>query len=199
MTSIPRSSNCAAYTDTVSLLAEATAVVPGDEDQCSIPLSVFSCQTSKFESPDDPTLERLQQLGEDYLSERGCDVSLLELRDVSTNLMGAQQMEYSAEKLAETGLASNCFIAGNDPNHATHRATATCTPQYDMTDSKGNRVRDTNKKFMSNLAVCDVSDEAAPQVNEDLRKVAAYNASQNGFFLDRPEDLACTLQTLPFM
>lgn len=199
MTSVPRSSNCTQYTDTVSLLVDTTAVVPGDEKRCSVPLSMFSCQTKKFEAPDDATLDTLKEKAIFHLQEKGCDVAKMELINTSTNLMGAQEMEYSAQKLAGTGLASNCFVAGNDPNHATHRATAVCTPQYDMTDINGNRVRDTNKKFHANLHVCDITNEAAPQVNEDLRKVAAHNAAQNGYTLDRPEDLACTFAMLPIL
>lgn len=160
---------------------------------------MFSCQTKKFESPDVQTVESLKEYAAEHLTLKGCDVSKMELLNTSTQLMGAQEMEYSAKKLAASGLSSNCFVAGNDPNHATHRATAVCMPQYDMTDQNGNRVRDTNKKFHANLHVCDVTDEAAPQVNEDLRKVAAYNASQNGFTLDRPEDLACTFAMLPVL
>lgn len=172
-------------------------MVPGDEDRCSVPLTMFSCQTSRFEEPDVATLDALKYRAAELLTDRRCDPSAMELREVATNLMGAQSLEYSAAKLASDGLASNCFIAGNDPNHATHRATADCTPQYDMTDVNGNRVRDTNKVFRSNLSVCDVSDEAVPQLMEDLRKVAAHNAGQNGYTLDRPEDLACTFSVLP--
>ena len=89
-------------------------------------------------------------------------------------------------------MTSKCFREGNDPNHATHRATARCFPMYDMTDAKGNRVRNTNMQILSNLAVCDLSDEAMPQVQEDLRRVAAHNAAGNGYTVDRPEDLATT-------
>ena len=54
-------------------------------------------------------------------------------------------------------------------------------------------------KFLSNLAVCDISDGAMPQVQEDLRKVAADNASENGFRIQKPEDLACSYSILPYV
>ena len=108
-------------------------------------------------------------------------------------------MEYSGRKLSHLGMASNCFVAGNDINDATHKVTAKCRPMYDMTDDHGRTIRDYSKEFLSNLATCDVSGDAMPQLMEDARKVAAYNASQNGFKVKRPEDLACQFAMLPYM
>lgn len=53
-----------------------------------------------------------------------------------TNLMGAQSTEYSVEKLAQTGFASNCAATSNDPNQATHKILAKCNPMYDMRDKE---------------------------------------------------------------
>lgn len=164
---------------------------------CSIPLpSTFSCQTSAFEAPDDATKAFLNSSAATALEDRGCDASKMQM-EFNTVLVGAQEVEYSGERLAKLGMASNCYRVGNDPNDATHLIRAQCTNQYEMTNDRGQRVRDTNKRFLSNLAVCDVSDEAMPQLMEDARKVAAHNASQNGYIMDRDIDLACTFSILP--
>lgn len=194
-----RSSNCASYTDTISTLVDATATVPGEEDNCTVTLPpTFSCQAKNFETPDEATMAQLRERGETLLREKQCPVETMEI-NFKTNLVGTQHLEYSAEKLSALGLASNCYREGNDPNHATHMLRAECRNQYDMTDSMGNRVRDTHKKFLSNLSTCDVSDEAMPQLMEDARKVAAYHASQNGLTMDKDTDLACTFSILPQM
>lgn len=194
-----RSSNCAAYTDTVSLLVDGTATVPGDEERCTVPLpTTFSCQTRAFEKPDAATAEGLRAAAAAALAERGCDASRMAL-DYRTNLVGAQQLEYSGAKLADLGMASSCHAFGNDLNDATHRITAKCRPMYDMTDAQGNRVRDYHKTFLSNLVACDISDDAMPQLLEDARKVAAHNGAVNGFAVDRPEDLTCEFSVLPVL
>lgn len=197
--SIHRSSNCANYTDTVSLLIDATATVPGEEGRCTVPLPpTFSCQIKNFETPDAKTMADLKLKAASALEEKGCDPDKMEL-SFATNLVGTQHSEYSAEKLAELGMASNCFRAGNDPNDATHQITARCRSMYDMTDADGRTVRNYNMVFHSNLATCDVSDDASAQLYEDARKVAAHNAAQNGFTVGRPEDLACDFAVLPVL
>ena len=50
--SIPRSTNCNAYTDTLSLLVDGTVSIAGRESVCSVPVASFSCQKSAFEKPD---------------------------------------------------------------------------------------------------------------------------------------------------
>lgn len=198
--SVLRSKNCARYYDTVNVYVDATVSVEGREDTCSVDVSAFSCQTSEFERPDDVTRTDLIERGRTALSKiPGCvtDDSMPLKFVASTNLMGAQEMEYSPEKLVKLGMTSNCYTAGNDPNNATHIGRAVCHPMESMTNALGQRVKNTNMKIHSNLAVCDLSDEAMPQVMEDLRKVAAHNSSQNGFTPDRPEDLACTFSVLP--
>jgi hypothetical protein len=195
--SIKRSSNCKHYTDSVHTLIESRAHIPGDES-CSVDFFTFSCQTSAFEKPDTETQQQVLEEGKRALTKLGCDASKTELTH-RINLVGAQAVEYSGEKLSKLGMASNCYALGNDPNDATHRINATCTNQYEFVDMNGNRGRDTNKKFLSNLSACDISDEAMPQLMEDSRKVAAFNASQNGFKADKDTDLACVFSILPQM
>ena len=192
-----RSTNCTEYTDTISLLVDASAT--NKEGECRVNLPpTFSCQKKAFEAPDEETLTMLQAKATKMLASRGCSPEGVVL-DYTTNLVGSQHLEYSAEKLSALGMASNCYREGNDPNHATHRLTAVCSNQFDMTDTAGRRVRDTNKKFHSQLSTCDVSDEAMPQLMEDARKVAAYHAAQNGLTMDKDTDLACVFSILPQM
>lgn len=197
---IQRSSNCKAYTDTVSVLVNGTAAVPSGGERCKVSLpSTFSCQTEAFEAPDAVTEEAMREEAKRTLESRGCDVESGMTAVFETNLVGAQAMEYSAEKLKRLGMASSCYREGNDPNHATHTATARCFPMREMSDAQGRRVMNTNMQFLSNLATCDISDEAMPQLQEDLRKVAAHNAMENGFTVDRVEDLACYVSVLPHL
>ena len=194
--SIQRSANCTAYTDTVSLLVTGELEVPGN-DMCRVAMpATFSCQASAFEAPDDITRTAMEEGAKLALEAQGCDADAATFT-FHTNIVGAQQLEYSAEKLSNLGMASNCYREGNDPNHITHQSSAVCHPMYDMTDSEGRRVRDVHRTFTSNLATCDVSDEGMSQLMEDLRKVAAHNGAINGFTVDKPEDLACTFSVLP--
>ena len=196
--SILRSPNCSKYTDTVSLLVGGTAQM-GDSEKCSVTLpSMFSCQTKDFENPDAQTSEMLTEKAKKILEKDMYCKGDFKI-NFSTNLVGAQNLDYAPEKLKQLGMTSNCFREGNDPNHATHVAKALCYPMKEMTDSNGNRVMNTNMKIHSNLAVCDISDGAMAQVQEDLRKVAAHNATENGYKIDRPEDLACSFSVLPHL
>lgn len=196
-----RSKNCASYTDTLSLLVDGRVSVKGREDVCTVPVGAFSCQTSGFERPDDITREGLLEEGKRALNARpmctspGAEYVL----SASTSLIGAQEIEYSPSKLKKLGMTSNCFAAGNDINSATHLARAVCHPMEAMIDTNGNHVKNTNMTILSNLAVCDLSDDAMPQVQEDLRKVAAHNSSENGFRIQKPEDLACSFSILPYV
>ncbi len=192
---IEKSPNCTNYTDTVSTLVEVTATVPGD-NKCIFKTPAFSCQKKAFEKPDDATKRFLTDLATTSLKDLGCNIEKMQI-SFNTNLMGAQDMEYPASKLAKGGMASNCFQTGNDPREHTHKITAKCNPMYDMTDKNGNKVRNFNKTFTSDLAACDVSDEAIPQLLEDARKVASHNAAVNGYTIDQPEHLACTFSILP--
>ena len=131
------------------------------------------------------------------LAAKGCPVDRGVDLATRTNQIGTRNVEYDAEHLAKLGLTSNCFREGNDPNNATHKGVASCTAQYDMKDANGNVVRNSNMRFSSSLHVCDLSEEALPQVYEDLRKVAARNASQKGYEVEKPEHLACNFSILP--
>ena len=191
-----RSSNCSAYTDTLSVFVTGTASVPGN-DACTVDLKpTFSCQTKQFERPDRETHEMMRAEAEEKLAAKQCDVSKMTM-EFSTNLVGTQNVEYSAEKLRSLGMVSNCYREGNDPNNATHRTEARCFNQREMTDVNGNRVINTNMPILSNLSACDISADATPQIYEDLRKVAALNVKDRGYVVDKPEDLACTFSILP--
>lgn len=196
MTAIPRSSNCAAYTDMVSLLVDGEATVDG-APECALSLpTTFSCQTSAFEKPDVATENLMVATGKELLAARGCDVDAARF-SFNTVLLGAQSVEYSGEKLSSLGMASNCYKAGNDPNDATHKIVARCRNEYDMTDDQGQAVRNTKMVFHSSLLACDVSDTAMPQLMEDARKVAVQNSIGRGFTPARDEDLACDFAVLP--
>ena len=68
--SIPRSKNCSAYTDTLSLLVDGTVSMHGNETECSVPIASFSCQKSAFERPDDVTRKDMLARGIALLNER---------------------------------------------------------------------------------------------------------------------------------
>ena len=193
--SVERSPNCTAYTDYVSTLVELKASDPSDP-RCTARSFAFSCQPSAFEAPDDATAEFMKAQAMETL--QGCDDSSMTF-EFKTNFMGARDQEYSPERLSELGLASNCNLTGNDPNLATHKIVAKCNPMFDMTDSDGNRVRNFNMTFGSSLGACDVSDSAVPQLYEDARKLAAYNAEQAGWKVDDPKHLACSYRILPHL
>lgn len=194
-----RSPNCNSYTDFLSLFVDGSAHVPG-QPRCSVSVSSFSCQSqeSGHHEPDDVTDKFMRAKASEQLSAMNCDPSNI-VMDYKTFQVGTQYADYSAEKLNKLGMTSNCYRDGNDPNHATHRARAVCYPMEAMTDNKGNRIKNTHMQFSSSLAVCDASDEAMPQVQEDLRKVAAYNAGQHGYHIAKQEDLACSLSLLPML
>ena len=194
--SLLRSPNCSRYTDTVSTLVEVIAESSNGYEPCTASLTSFSCQKNQFETPDEDTASFMKEAALVSLKEKGCSVGDAKFT-FRTNIVGAQEMEYSPSKLAELGMASNCFLAGNDANEATHKIRAVCHPMYDMKDKKGNVVRDYTKTFVSELSACDVSDTAVSQLEEDARKVAAHNASKNGFVVERPAHLACRFSILP--
>jgi hypothetical protein len=52
-------------------------------------------------------------------------------------------------------------------------------------------------KVSSELGVCDVTEEALPQVEEDLRKLAAHNLLENRGYDLPPESLSCYFSFVP--
>lgn len=203
---IQRSSNCSKYTDTVSTLVDAHVSLKG-RDKCTVPLTFYSCQTDTFESIDAITTQDAINKGVEELvlkaDEQGACLPNADASDIvvnaRTNIVGARDMEYTAEHLIERGLTSNCYRTGNDPNMATHIASAKCHPMEAMLDEQGRMVKNYHMTFQSSLATCNLTDEAMPQLQEDLRKVAVYNAAQSGYTVLKPEDLACSVSVVPYV
>jgi len=189
-----RSPNCeASYYKSVSTLVSLNS---SDSDTCNFNLSAFSCQDDDPEQPDNATREWMIGRANDALSSEGCGTLV---HNFSTNRVGARMDEYPPQKLAQLGMASNCYAVANDPNQATHQILATCTPQYEMTEkATGRKVKNVHMKFTSDLASCDVSDSAMDQLLEDARKLAMFNAEESkGYIIDKPSDLACSYSVLP--
>jgi len=194
---LKRSSNCSTYEDSISVLAMGTATGVGDKDRCTVSLTpTLSCQTKQFETPDTKTMDGMKSDALQKLQALDCDTTKVAM-DVKTNLIGSRKVDYSGEELRSLGMASNCYKAGNDPNDATHRATARCYNQRDMTDQMGNKVINTNMPIHASLSVCDMTEEASSQIYEDLRKVAVLNVKDRGYTVHNPEDLACSFSMLP--
>lgn len=192
------SPNCAAYTDTISVLAHGTATVAGREAQCTVDLPfTYSCQKKRFEAPDEATATQMRAAGRAELERRGCNHAAATYT-MRTNQIGTEEKEFSAEKLGKAGMASNCLFAGSDVNNATHQMAAVCQNNFDF-HVDGVAVRDYNKNFHAKLMTCDASQEAMPQLMEDVRKVAAWNATQNGFVIGKDEHLACQFSMLPVL
>ena len=202
MSNIRRSSNCASYTDTISTLVEGTAYIPNnDNPDCTVQLPpMFSCQLNNFEVADAVTEATLRDIGQRTLGAReGCPVADMQI-SYRNSLVGSHGSEYNPSQLAELHMTSNCFVEGNDPNHATHKASAVCHPMYDMTEIKtGRKVRDSSMTTTASLSTCDLSEGAMPQVYEDLRKVASHNLEQKGYRVGSYRELACKYSVLPQM
>ena len=172
------------------------SAISGVDEGCRVNVGSFSCQEKNFEQPDADTEKHLREHAASALKDKGCDPDAMSIT-FQTTLVGKDKPDYSGEKLVSLGMASNCYAQGNDPNGLTHKINAVCTNQYDFRDNKGQMVRDTNKKFFSQLSTCDISEEAMPQLMEDARKVAVYNAKTNGYGIQRNMDLACTFSVMP--
>jgi hypothetical protein len=194
MTSFELDPKCKDYTQSISTLAIATARNDGDPKRCTKEYQFLTCQTQNFESAEGHLQQLVQDRADLAFSNMGC--SGRTHVDWKLNRVGAENADSTPEQLAQSGMASNCYRV--DTNDATHTATATCTPQYDMTDlSDGARVRNNSMTTRASLRLCDVSDAAMPQVQEDLRKLAAYNLAQQGFVVDNHKNLACQIMMLP--
>jgi hypothetical protein len=192
-----KSPNCSLYTNSIHLLVEGDAYVPG-RDRCRARVTAMSCQENNFERPDEKTETYLRGAAVEQLDALRCDTDKMKI-DFTTTLVGKDKTDYSGEKLANLGVTSSCYAVGNDINELTHTIRATCRNNYDFVNEKGERVRDYAKTFTSELRLCDVSDEAVAQAMEDARKVAAHHARlNNGFKVQKDTDLACTFSILPF-
>lgn len=201
--SVHRSPNCASYNDSVQVIVTGTATSADSLlDGCTVDLPpTFSCQTEVYDTPDAATVSHMEENAKSLLSDRGCDASSVEMDLHATTLGGnfERNTNLTGKRLVELGLASNCFIFGNDPNDVTHQIQARCTPMYELTDPNGNRVRDYSMIITSALGTCDSSDAAFEDLMRDARRAAAFNASNNGYTVDREEDLACKFAVLPVL
>lgn len=194
-----RSENCKHYTDRISILVDANVTVPGMEDTCTVSVSKFSCQQRNTEAPDDITLSNIKTDAVQSLVEKGCTTATVDNVAVAfeTQQLGLLNPEFSAEKLLEKGAVSNCFAAGQDINDMLHRAEGLCYPTKSMRHiPSGKIVTNYHMKTTSSLFACDISKEAMPQVEEDIKKVAAQKLKNNNFEID-PEDLSCYISVLP--
>ena len=196
---VQRAQNCKEYTSSVSVFVSghATSGEGPSDPKCRVDLPVyFSCQKSNYESADASTQQELRQRAVHLLQDKGCDVSDVRLH-LNTNLVGASGKDLSAEELLDGGKASNCFMKQSGNFEMTHRAEAKCHPMYDFKDSSGQYKRNTNLKAVSMLSTCETNDDAMPQLEEDLRKVAALMLKKKGYTLDTPEHLACDYSIMP--
>ena len=192
-----RSANCKAYTDSLPTLVTGTASIP-DKPQCRVDFTpTFSCQTSAFEKPDPVTSAGMVKEAEARLqSIPECGDGGV-VHDFYTNQIGSHDREYSPARLVELNKVSNCFADDNDNKGAMHMGYARCSPMETFTDKNGNRVKNTNLTWTAQLQVCDLSDKAMAQVQEDLRKAVSHTAALNGNVVDSPTDLACKFSFLP--
>lgn len=187
-----KSTNCRKYTDSVNTLVSAVAKT----GTCAANMTSFSCQNRHFETPDQETDDFMRQHLAKQIETQGCDPANMEVT-YSTHLIGSKE-EYDAKKLSVLGMASNCAASGNDVNQATHAITAKCNPMYDMTDiATGKKVRNYNYAVHANLSTCDTSDEAMAQLEEDVKKLAIFNAKEHGYTIHHPNHLACQFSVLP--
>jgi hypothetical protein len=194
-TGIPRADNCSVYTDRISLLVEASNVAT-DDPECAVSAQAFSCQTMMMEAPDESTRQKLQTSIDAQIDAlpAQCPIDI----KYSTTTMNPAHPEVPASELVALGRTSNCIASGNNTGDITHTIRASCTNQYEMEQvATGALVKNVHQRFVSNLGVCDLSDKAMPQVLEEARRVAAYNAEQNGMRILREADLACNFSMLP--
>ena len=192
-----QSPNCEMATDTVSTFVFGRAIHPTDP-RCTFDLPVtFSCQNDSNEKPDQTTDAFIRSKLAPKFAEMNCDASKMTF-EYKTNFVGSHNFNYSGQKLVELGMASNCYAVGNDINQASHTIHAECYNPYDMTHIEtGKRVRDYNKKFISKLLTCDVSEGAMKDLIKDSKRATSYIGKQRGFKFDDDDNLACTFSILP--
>lgn len=195
------SPNCDAYTNFVSSVVSSEVSVEGTDDPtCKVRVpTIMSCQNESMESPDAVTLAHIKNIARSKLSEKGC--SLDEETDLQVKhkmvQVGTREPEFSAEDLVSRGSVSNCHKVHNDMNEFNFIAQARAFPTASMTRvSDGAKVTTFKKGVTASLYACDVSEEAMPQVMEDLRKVAAHSYKEQGYVVN-PEDLELSASILP--
>ena len=206
------SDNCVRYYDVARLAVYGTASVEGtDDERCSVPLpTINSCQRHRMEHPDAVTDRMAREEAAKGLVSKGCpevptDVTKLKM-DYRLTQYAHTDREYSPEELMATGNVSNCAKVANNVNDVTHTMTASCFAFGDVTKIKNDRGEPINVagrsgrlRASATLGVCDVSEEAIPQVMEDLRNLAAHhlrNREVNAYDVD-PQNLECTFAMHP--
>lgn len=199
------SANCASYTDQITIFANATAQL----GSCSVELpGCMSCQRSDFEHPDEPTRTELLAQAATLMKKQctfpnGFDASGIVLTNLKSNVVGTPQPDLSADKLAEFGKTSNCFAIGNDSNDSTHVSAARCyplRPALRVVDGAETteEVLAYHTQINTSLRNCDISTEAMPQVEEDLKKMAQKHLlDTHGLKIKHHNDLQCSFSHLP--
>lgn len=209
------SDNCSRYYDIARVAVYGTAAVHGSNDErCATRIpTVYSCQRTAMERPDEVTDKLARTLVMKELEQNACpsipeSPSNLEMNYKLTQFSHGNR-EYSPEELLETGNVSNCSRVGNDVNEVTHTIKATCnTFSFDIrhlrdgdgNDVKGNQIVASSKlQAHAELGICDLRNEAMPQAMEDLRNLAAHNMrnrATNAYDVD-PKDLECSFVVHP--
>ena len=203
------SPNCqSSYHSVATVVAHSgSASLKGHEndDRCRVePVApMYSCQTTHMEELDASSLDRLKESVLETLGEQKCPgVNGAVASDVDVSMSMTQLytpvMEVSAETMASRGSVSNCFNHGGDSTDVTLIGKAECNPTRDMLDvTTGKMVTSYTMKVSSELGVCDVTEEAQKQVEEDLRKLAAHNLLENRGYDVSPESLSCYFSFVP--
>ena len=194
------SKNCAAYTDSVSIVCGGTATL----GSCKTKLTpLLSCQTKNYETPDDVVKSEMRAQAYLEFQQNGCaDIGLGVdniVLDTKTTSVGTQKKDLTAEQLLETKTTSNCYHLGGDLTNSTHTANARCFPVGPSTDGDGNKIYAPHTSVTVQLRTCDLTEDALPQIHEDLRKVAALRLSDMYDINTDPKALQCSFWDLPHL
>lgn len=182
------------------MLVDAHATVPGMEETCSVDLSKFSCQQRNTERPDDVTAAHFKRDAVKLLNAKGCDADegTLDMK-YETQQIGLLNPEFPASKLMERGVVSNCLAPGAELADMKHRAEARCFPTTSMKEvATGRTVTAHHMRTVASLFACDITEGAMPQIEEDLKKVAAHKLLDNGYEIPY-EKLECYTSVLPYL
>ena len=195
---VETSKNCAAYTDSISLFCNGTATL----GKCTTTLGgVMSCQTKNYEQPDATVREELRAQAWEAFQKDGCEDLSLGMQEIvlnpRTNLVGTQEKDLPAEKLAELGMTSNCLSFGSDINNSTHISSAKCYAVGEVFNEHGQKVLAPHTHVKVSLRNCDVTMEANQQVEEDLQKLAALRLKDKYNLSTKPKELQCLFDHLP--